>query len=205
MENVMEIKTLAYLTKARNEMIDNLCSPPVCTKPNLVPVGKYCKGSLADCKSAPVCTASDNQEGNNPMSAYASATIAAPTTETQDQRKYLEKRLNEVYRSKRDPLEAKFGLVDDDAPQGAAEFQKRIADGAYTMRTGDKYQYWHWTDLIQWRHPDRKQDNEGFAAARTDLKAKKQAALDIIKIEDPTAGLKAIKDLESWEPTGAAN
>lgn len=139
------------------------------------------------------------------MSAYASATVAAATTETQDQRKYLERRLQDVYSSKRDPLEAKFGLVDDDAPVDAADFEKRIKDGAFTMRTGDKYRFWHWTDLIQWRHPDRKQDTEGFTAAKEDLKAKKQVALDTIKIEDPKAGLEAIKALEAWEPTGAVN
>src|SRR5687768_6730295 len=45
------------------------------------------------------------QEGNNPMNSYATATVQAGTTETQDQRKYLEKRLHEVYSEKRDPLE----------------------------------------------------------------------------------------------------
>jgi hypothetical protein len=145
------------------------------------------------------------QEGNNPMNSYATATVQAGTTETQDQRKYLEKRLYEVYSEKRDPLEATFGLIDDEAPNTVDEFKKRIADGSYTFRTGDQYRYWSWMDLIQWRHPDRKRDDEGFKAALEDLKAARQKALDDIKIKDPETGLKAVIDLESWEPTGKAN
>jgi len=145
------------------------------------------------------------QEGNNPMNSYATATVQAGTTETQDQRKYLEKRLHEVYSEKRDPLEATFGLIDDDAPTSASDFKDRVEKGAFTFRTGDKYQYWHWTDLIQWRHPDRKRDDEGFKAALEDLKAARQKALDDIKIKDPETGLKAVIDLQSWEPTGKAN
>lgn len=166
--------------------------------------------SLADCPKAycpPPATPQvcKQQEGNNPMSAYASATVAAATTETQDQRKYLERRLQDVYDRKRSPLEAQFGLVDDEAPSSVEDFKKRIEDGAYTFRTGDRYRYWHWSDKIQWRHPDRKQDSEGFEAARKELKVEKQKALDIIKIDEPKAGLDAIKALEAWEPTGAAN
>lgn len=163
-------------------------------------------GCLQPCSPAPANygIGANKEEGNNPMN-YASATVTAATTEVQDQRKYLENRLRDVYSEKRNPLEATFGLIDDDAPTGPAELAKRLADGAYTLKTGDKYAYWGWFDLIQWRHPDRKQDTEGFSAAVAALKAEKQKALDIIKIEDPKAGLDAIKALEAWTPTGKAN
>lgn len=140
------------------------------------------------------------EEGNNPMN-YATATVQAATTETQDQRKYLEKRLQEVYHDKRDNLEAHFGIIDDDAPNGPAELAERLKDGKYTLRTGDRYQYWHWTELIQWRHPDRKQDFEGFEAAKKDLQSLRQKSLDTIKIDDVKACLDAVKALEAWEPT----
>lgn len=151
------------------------------------------------------------QEGNNPMN-YASASISTPATETQDQRKYLERRLFEVYADKRDPLESLFGLLDDHAPQTPAELAARIADGKFTIRgTGDDtknaahYRYWGAAELIQWRDPAKKADMDGFKAAKDALKAERQKALDIIKIDDPKSGLEAIKALEAWTPTGAAN
>jgi len=142
------------------------------------------------------------QEGINPMN-YATATVQAATTETQDQRKYLEKRLQEVYYEKRDPLDAKFGLTDDDAPRTGTELIERLKEGKYTIKTDRDY--WCWFDMIQWRSPDRKQDHDGYKAAIDDLKALRQKSLDIIKIEEPKAGLDAVKALEAWEPTGAAN
>jgi hypothetical protein len=150
------------------------------------------------------------EEGNNPMN-YATATVQAGTTETQDQRKYLTNRLQEVYSDKRDPLEAAFGLTDDDAPKGPLELAERLKDGKFTVRymeTGtnpDVYRYWHWTDLIQWRDPAAKRDEDGFKKAIEELRALHQAALDTIKIDEPKAGLEAIKALEAWKPTGAAN
>jgi hypothetical protein len=146
------------------------------------------------------------QEGNNPMN-YATATVQAGTTETQDQRKYLEKRLHEVYSEKRDPLEATFGLIDAEPPVGPIELAERLKEGKFTIRTGDKdqYRYWHWTDLIVWRDPAAKRDDEGFKAALEALKDARQKALDIIKIDEPKAGLDAVKALEAWEPTGKAN
>lgn len=164
--------------------------------------------SFADCP-APQPPAMDwygepKQEGINPMN-YATATVQAATTETQDQRKYLERRLSEVYNDKRDPLESLFGLVDDDAPANVTELKERLEKGQYSFRTGDQYRYWHWTDLIQWRSPDRKADHDGFKAALDELKALRQKSLDIIKIEEPKAGLDAVKALEAWEPKGAAN
>ena len=160
--------------------------------------------SLGWLEPIPVFDSPAKQEGNNPMN-YATATVQAATTETQDQRKYLERRLQEVYSDKRDGLEATFGLIDDEPPSGATELKERLEKGAYTFRTGEQFRYWHWTDLIQWRDPAKKQDHDGFKAALEELKALKQKSLDTIKIEDPKTGLDAVKALEAWTPTGAAS
>lgn len=167
------------------------CAPAQCTKPE----PKEFRFGLK------------KQEEENLMN-YASATVQAGTTETQDQRKYLVSRLSDVYASKKDPLYATFGLVDDEAPLSATELAARLKDGKFTIKTGEKYErpsYYHWTDMIVWRAPDRKADRDGYEAAKADLKKKYQEALDIIKIDEPKAGLEAIKALEAWTPTGAAN
>ena len=61
-----------------------------------------------------------------------------------------------------------------------------------------------WIDMIRWRDPAVKADHDGYTAARKELQEKRQAALDIIKIDDPKAGLDAIKALEAWEPSKTA-
>lgn len=173
--------------------------------------------SFADCPT--VCTAEakkpyPKQEGITPMNYanVANAVVTAPPSDAAMQRKYLEQRLHDIYYTKRDPLEAKFGLTDDDAPRTPKEFKERMDAGKFQIRgididkdKGDQFRYWHWTDLIRWRDPAVKADQEGFDAAKKDLKAKRQAALDIIKIGEPADGLKAIQELEAWEPTEAAS
>lgn len=197
------------LEKEQNEMLSFVTVDSSHTHSYTIPCKTATPPSSFACKPCPVTISTDypviKEEGNNPMNSYASATIAAPTTETQDQRKYLERRLQEVYNTKRDPLESKFGLTDDEAPKDAVDFKKRIEAGQFTFREYKDGRWFYWADAIKWRDPAKKEDMDGFNAAKADLKAKKQAALDIIKINDPADGLKAIKDLESWEPTGAAN
>ena len=145
------------------------------------------------------------EQGNNPMN-YASASISTPATETQDQRKYLTNRLQEVYNEKRDSLEATFGLIDDEPPTTAKEMLERIEAGKFVIKGLDKPDRWfEWYSAIQWRDPAKKADKDGFEAARKALKAERQKVLDIIKIDEPKAGLEAIKALEAWTPAGAAN
>jgi hypothetical protein len=176
--------------------------------------GTYCLAPTPVPCTAPVKKGCIKKQEEENLMNYASASVIATpaTTETQDQRKYLAKRLDEVYHNHRDGLEAKFGLTDDEAPHGPKELAERLAAGKFSIRgTGDdeknagSYRYWTAGDLIRWRDPAKKADQDGFDAARADLKAKKQAALDIIKIDEPKAGLDAVKALEAWEPTGAAN
>jgi hypothetical protein len=159
----------------------------------------------------------NKKEGNNPMN-YATATVQAGTTETQDQRKYLTQRLEEIFWELQRPLEAKFGLTDDKAPTTPKELKERIASGKFTIiglpKDGDdedEYDddyfgcYTSWHRLLKWRDPSKKSDFEGFEAANKELRDLRQKTLDIIKIDEPKAGLDAIKALEAWKPTGAAN
>lgn len=146
---------------------------------------------------------------------YATATVHAATTETQDQRKYLQRRLEDIYYMKERPLFAAFGLTDDEAPTTPKELKARIADGKFTIiglpkddEDEDDFDdcfYGSWSRLIRWRDPAKKADQDGYEAARKALKNEYQKAMDTIKIDDVKAGLEAVKALEAWEPTGAAN
>lgn len=147
---------------------------------------------------------------------YATATVQAGTTETQDQRKYLSNRLEEIYWEKFRPLDAQFGLMDDKAPTTPKELKERIASGKFTIVglpkddeddefDDDAYFYGSWHRLLKWRDPAKKADHEGHKAAHKELRDLRQKTLDIIKIDEPKAGLDAIKALEAWTPTGAAN
>lgn len=157
---------------------------------------------------------SNKKEGNNPMN-YATATVHAATTETQDQRKYLQRRLEDIYIRKERPLYAAFGLTDDVAPSTPKELKARIADGKFTIiglpkdeedeDDFDDCYYGGWSRLIRWRDPAKKADQDGYDAARKALQDEFQKAMDTIKIDDVKAGLEAVKALEAWEPTGAAN
>lgn len=187
-----------YTVNAVNEMLKDCLAPlpkavPCSPKHDMFPEDMYYK-----------------QEGITPMN-YASASVTTAPTEAQTQRKYLEQRLYDVYQGKREPLEAKFGLTDDAPPTTPSELAERLKAGKFAIRGLDDgsdkndYRYWSASELIRWRDPAKKADQAGFDAAKADLKAKRQAALDTIKIDEPKAGLDAVKALESWEPTGAAN
>ena len=142
------------------------------------------------------------------MNNYASATVTAAPSDESKQRSYLEQRLYDVYCTKRDPLQATFGLQDDAAPATPEELNQRIKDGKFIIRGLDgkkDMRFYYWTDMFQWRDPSRKADVEGYEAAKADLKSKRQDALDTIKIDTPAAGLAALKALEAWEPTTAAS
>lgn len=189
---------------------------PVLTDPG-------CTHSLGTCEAAPPsrwdfknqCYAVNKQEGNNPMN-YATATVNAGTTETQDQRKYLTQRLENIYYKLEAPLYSQFGLTDDDAPTSPKELAQRIKDGKFVIKglkdksesdefDDDEYFHGYWTSLLRWRDPAKKADAAGYEAAIKELKDLRQKTLDIIKIDEPKAGLDAIKALEAWTPTGAAN
>jgi len=180
------------------------------------PVEKFISsyGSLGTIGVSPEMYGVKQQEGNNPMN-YATATVQAATTETQDQRKYLSQRLENIFYSLREPLYAKFGLSDDMPPRTPKELKKRIEDGKFIIKgikegadlddDEDEFYYGSWAGMIRWRDPSVKADSEGYEAATKELGDLRQKTLDIIKIEDPKAGLEAIKAFEAWEPTGAAN
>jgi len=190
--------------------IDNWTFPPVTLQ-------SY--GSLA-CTTCPdlekYIRPVNKEEGNNPMN-YATATVQAGTTETQDQRKYLTQRLENIYYKLEAPLYAQFGLDDDMPPSSPKELKERIKAGKFTIKgikadvdgeddyDDDGIYFGSWASMIRWRDPSVKADSEGYEAARKELMDLRQKTLDTIKIDEPKAGLDAIKALEAWKPTGAAN
>lgn len=150
------------------------------------------------------------KEDKFPMNyGIASATINAPASDESLQRKYLENRLSEVYADKRDPLESLFGMTDDKSPKTPKELADRLAAGKFVIEglddEGRDVKFYSFRDVIRWRDPAMKADTAGFDAAKKDLKAKRQDALDTIKIASPADGLAALKTLEAWTPTGVAN
>ncbi len=180
---------------------NNLCSLVSLSTDQPVPCKK---GFSFGCKQ---------EEGINPMN-YATATVHAATTETQDQRNYLQSRLEDIYYTKERPLYAQFGLTDDEAPTTPKELKARITDGKFVIiglpkddaeDDFDDCYYGGWSRLIRWRDPAKKADQNGYEAARKELKDEYQKAMDTIKIDDVKAGLEAVKALEAWKPTGAAN
>jgi len=184
-----------------------------CNTITILPVGTtspLCSLGTVDVAQSPVWNCKQ-EEGNNPMN-YATATVTAATTETQDQRKYLEKRLQCVFYEKEAPLYADFGLGDDDPPRTPKELEDRIKAGKFIVKgkktdgldADDDFYYGNWSNLIRWRDPAKKADQDGYEAARTALSNARQEALDIIKIKDVEAGLEAVKALEDWKPTTAA-
>ena len=177
-----------------------------CFKMNNCPT--VCTNFLAPIEVCSPYAYGGKQEEVNSMN-YASASVTAPATDVQDQRKYLGKRIEEVYYEKRGPLEATFGLNDDEAPRDPKELKDRLDSGKYIIRGLDKdadcYRYFHASELIQWRDPARKADQDGFEAARKALKAVRQEAVDVAKLKSIDEGFEQLKKLEAWTPTGAAS
>lgn len=213
----------SYLTNIEKDKMNSAPTPIAVT--NTFPSGwtvcagqTYSLGIIDDViPNKPSCMDiwAQKQEGNNPMN-YATATVQAGTTETQDQRKYLSQRLESIYYDLRLPLFAQFGLTDDPCPKTPKELKQRIADGKFIIKglkdddnddefADDEYFYGSWESMIRWRDPAKKADSEGYVAATKELEDLRQKTLDIIKIDEPKAGLDAIKALEAWTPTGAAN
>lgn len=135
------------------------------------------------------------------MSAYAHATmIAAPADPDAAKRCRLEYRLNDIYVTKKNELRKKFGLIDDDEPKNPKEMDERIKAGKFIIKglNDDKPRNWFcWYEALRWRDPAVKEDQDGFDAAKKDLKKAFVETQDIIAIKDPEAGLEAMKAFEA--------
>lgn len=168
-----------------------------CTAPYIQPLdlcAKQCPAP-AEKKSGWGC---NKKKEENLMASYASAQIIADTTE-KDQREYLASRLSTMKYEKAHAFEKQFGLTDDAAPQTAAEFVKRIADGTYTIdkekmdkKTYDVARY------IRWRNPATLEDRAGYDAAIVKLDEAYRTAKDAA-ILSPIAEAKTAMDaFKAW-------
>lgn len=113
----------------------------------------------------------EKQEPNMNTYVNASMKMPDPVAETRD---YFLNRLNGVRFEKGEDLRRKFGLEDDKSPRSPKEVIDRITAGKYVLPKTDSddecddYYYRPW-ELIQWRDPSVKKDNDGFHVAKLAL------------------------------------
>lgn len=169
------------------------------------------KDCLAPCEDTPqekkVGCPAKSKKGNTPMryyDEYNDVYVDAPAPQTDDAQKrtYLTTRIYSVQSDKGFELRKTFGLLDDDAPDTAKEFIKRIQDGKFVLKkeTEDK-KTWRPSEYITWRDPAVKEDQAGFDAAWETFSDEVTKVTDTVKIADPADGLKALQALEAWKPT----
>jgi len=125
-------------------------------------------------------------------------------TDAERTRIYLKGRVDDMRWNKVKDLEIKFGIRGEDAPETFNEAIQRIKDGKFTMnlKDGDKSIYSPLSYVV-WKDPSVKEDQKGFAAARDAYDKAQQDAYDTIMVSDATAGLAAVKELESWTYTAS--
>ena len=135
-------------------------------------------------------------KGNNPMYVDNDKHIESSKIN------YLSDRAATVQYRKEQDARKTFGLVDDMAPETAAELVKRIQDGKFILKdeTKDKNVY-EPARYIKWRDPAVKEDTAGFRAAVDALAKVYQDTKDTIAIGTPAEGLAAVKALDAWTPT----
>lgn len=124
-----------------------------------------------------------------------------PMTEAQLKREHLTSRLYQEQETKYDELRRAFGLQDDPYPTSYADFLQRIKDGKYVISEEslkkNPYAGYSYANVIRWRDPALKEDEDGFKAATKKLDAAYRDAEDIIVVFDEKAGLEALKAFEA--------
>lgn len=149
------------------------------------------------CTSVP-CAKMDTcpQKGNNPMYVDNDKHIESSKIN------YLSARAANVQYGKEQGMRKTFGLVDDYAPETAAELVKRIQDGKFLLKDDSKDKTcYDPTRFIKWRDPAVKEDQAGYKAAVDALGKVYQDTKDTIAIGTPAEGLAAVKALDAWTPT----
>lgn len=184
-----------HLDKLKDDMLNMLINTPVCVK---------CPAPVS--LSTLECSAPEkvwggpkaNKKEEVPMASYASAQIIADTTE-RDQREFARDRIRSIRSEKLLDLQKQFGLLDDDAPETAAEFVARIAAGKYTIdkEKMDRKDYSP-SRYIRWRDPSVIEDKAGYAAAEKKLDEAYAEAKDTVVLSEISALKDAIDKFKAW-------
>lgn len=156
----------------------------------------------------------------NPMrydsvSVNPTVTVAAPVSDAATAREYLNRRISDI-RWERVNCEfyKLFNLGVSTRPKTYKDLIEKITKGLFKLdekRTKkidalieDDDFYGSYDDGIIWLG-DVMPDRDGFDAAVKAFDKLVQAARDTVAVGTPAEGLKAVQDLEAWQPTTKAN
>lgn len=150
------------------------------------------------CPTEPVKKVGFKKKEENPMASYASAQIIADTTE-KDQRSHARYRTETIFYEKKSELKKQFGLIDDEAPETAADFIQRITDGKYMIPKEklDKKTYGP-ERYIRWRSPDMIEDTAGYNDAKAKLETAYADAKDKIALGSASDLLSTLESFKAW-------
>lgn len=114
------------------------------------------------------------------------------TTESEIQREYLLRRLDNIIESKIADLGIKYGLREMNRPATSKEAKERIAAGLYVLQDG-VFGGWDWL----WKDPKVTSDPVKYTEALEALWVVKTQTKDQIMISTPADALKAVQDFEA--------
>lgn len=199
LDKMLGIKDEYYIRKQQEmvkDCMDMMTFPPIVVSApcSLEP----CKKSQLDFIKKEGCPA-PAQKQEEDMNSYATAaTINVADNAEKDQRRYLERRLSDIFYSKKNTAKKQFGLVNDDAPRTFEDLKARLDAGKYVIDEKDaKKKDWNnGLSYVEWRDPSVKQDQEGYDAWKKAAKAELTRIEDSIKIDAPADALKAVQAFE---------
>lgn len=184
-----------FILKAFKNMEDYVNINTVCSKAAPSFTHDY---SLAPCTPAGYVVPCQQEECKMNYATTA-VSVSAELDSTKDQRKFLRNSLYEAFSDKKHALKRKFGLVHDDAPDSFEEMLARIQAGKYVIDAKDaKRKTYAPLAYIVWRDPSVKEDQDGYDAAKAELRKAYDKAEEDIRILAPEAGLaslRAFKDI----------
>lgn len=129
--------------------------------------------------------------------------LTTTNLETQ-QRNYLKRRLDEVFYTKKADLRTKFNIDFNASPKTKDELQRKLTAGEFELKTNyfdadgkPNYCYGSMLDAVRWIDPARKEDRDGYDAAKEALNKVFTAAKDVAMMKSLDDGLKALQDFEA--------
>lgn len=181
--------SIAYIASQQSiELVD-------CPKPAYNPCDDPCRELVKQCRKV-----QEKETAANQVDLQTEKTMFYDMEDSEDNKlNYLSNRASKVYSQKRDEAMHKYGMLDDDAPSTPRALIDRLASGKFTV-TQENMDRMHYCpyNLIKWRDPATKEDQEGFKKADDALKAARTKAEDIIVVmSNDAARLKALQEFES--------